>query len=164
MLYLLWDASVLSKRYAQEIGTPTVEALFTQITLQQMRIIVLSCTETYAILVRKRNRGDISAVSYAAAVSALQNEVIYNLDFGILPMEADVVLSSIDLIARHNINSTDAAILNSFLQHAASLADAGEKTVLVASDQRLLRAASAVNTLNPELVDAFDATEFLATM
>ena len=49
------------KRYAQEIGTPTVEALFTQLPLSQMRIIVLGCTETYAILVRKRNRGDISA-------------------------------------------------------------------------------------------------------
>lgn len=57
MLYLLWDASALSKRYTQEIGTPTVEALFAQLPLSQMRIIVLGCTETYAILIRKRNQG-----------------------------------------------------------------------------------------------------------
>ena len=166
MVYLFWDASALSKRYAAEVGTATVDALFTQIPLAQMRIIVLGCTEAFAILVRKRNRGDISAPSYTTAVSALQNEVIYNLDFGILPVDSNVALASVRLIARHNINSTDAAILALFLQHADALAATGGTVVLAASDQRLIRAAIAegLHTLNPEFIAPDDVAALLAAL
>ena len=166
MLYLFWDASAIFKRCAAEIGTATVDALFTQIPLARMRIIVLGCTEAFAILVRKRNRGDISLPSYTTAVSALQNEVIYNLDFGILPVDSNVALASVRLIARHNINSTDAVILALFLEYADALRVTGGTVVLAASDKRLIRAAIAegLHTLNPELVAPDDVAALLVAL
>jgi hypothetical protein len=55
----------------------------------------------------------------------------------------------------HSINSTDALILKSALAIARRLRAAGDELVLVASDQRLLRAAQAegLAIFDPETQD-----------
>jgi predicted nucleic acid-binding protein len=163
--FLLWDASALGKRYAVEIGDLTVNALFASVSKSQMITTILSYSETCGVLVRKRNKGVLGASMFSISRSALRAEVIDDPDFGILPVEFDEILASIDLIDRHSLNSSDAAILMSFLdfahaQHAATIC------VLVAADKRLLRAAHAegLRTFDPEAVDPADVPTFLAAL
>jgi hypothetical protein len=47
--------------------------------------------------------------AFVAAQSALRSEVIDDPDFVILDLEFDDMLDGIELIRRHNLNSTDAA-------------------------------------------------------
>jgi hypothetical protein len=54
-----------------------------------------------------------------------------------------LVTTSFPLIVAHALNSTDAVLLKSALAIARRLRAAGDDLVLVASDQRLLRAALA---------------------
>jgi hypothetical protein len=63
--------------------------------------------------------------------------------------------SSFALIVAHSINSTDAVTLRSALAIARKLRAGGDDLVLVASDQRLLRAAQAegLSTFDPETQD-----------
>ena len=58
-----------------------------------------------------------------------------------------------DLIETHSLNSVDSIVLRSALEVATLLRKAGDELVLVASDQRLLRAAQAEGILvfNPEI-------------
>ena len=86
-------------------------------------------------------------------------------DFVVLGLEFHDILDSIALVEHHSLNSTDGAILQAFLRCAAPLRPAAV-SVLVASDQRLLRAAKAegLEVLNPESVQAVDIPAFLAAL
>ncbi len=75
MPHLLWDASALTKRYAEEDGSDTVDALFDAARQWPMAVTFLGYTETYAALWRKRNRGSISSVSFREAASSLRTEI-----------------------------------------------------------------------------------------
>jgi hypothetical protein len=99
---------------------------------------VLSYSETCGVLVRKCNGGALDGATFSVARSALRAEVIDDPDFGVLAVEFGDILDGIDLIDRHNLNSTLASFL-SFAQ--AQLV--GTVCVLVAADQRLLRAGQA---------------------
>ena len=63
------------------------------------------------------------------------------------------------------LNSTDGAILQAFLKHAGPMRPS-VVSVLVASDQCLLRAAKAegLRVLNPEIILAADVPQFLAAL
>ena len=76
-----------------------------------------------------------------------------------------MILNGIELIERHSLNSTDAAILQTFLRYATPLR-ASAVSMLVASDQRLSRAARAegLEVLDPEIVQAADIPAFLAAL
>jgi len=165
VFFLLWDASALAKRYAHEVGDQTVNALFSAVSRAQMITSVLGYAETFAALVRKRNSGSLVPAMFSAARSGLRAEVIDDPDFGVLPVEFDDILSGIDLINRHNLNSADASILVSFLGFAQAQ-PAATVCVLVAADQRLLRAAQAegLRTLNPELMNHSALPAFLAAL
>lgn len=165
MFFLLWDASALAQRYAPEIGTPTVNALFTAVSPAQMITTVMSYSETCGVLIRKRNAGALDGVAFSVARSALRAEVINAPDFGVLAVEFGDILDGIDLIDRHNLNSTDASILASFLNFAQVQSPA-VACVLVAADRRLLRAglAEGLKTLNPELIVPIDVPSFLAAL
>jgi hypothetical protein len=67
------------------------------------------------------------------------------------------------LIVAHSINSNDAVTLKSAVAIARRLRRAGDDLVLVASDQRLLRAAHAegLSTFNPESQDQAALAVFL---
>ena len=72
-----------------------------------------------------------------------------------MPISNRLATSAFSLIVAHSINSTDAIALKSALAIADQLRVGGDDLVLVASDQRLLRAAQAeaLTTFNPETAD-----------
>ena len=126
---------------------------------------VLSYSETCAVLVRKRNADTLVAATFSAARSALRTEVVDDPDFGVLAVEFDDILGGIDLIDRHNLNSADASVPASFLGFVQAQ-PATTACLLVAADQRLLRAAQAegLRTLNPEPTADAAVPAFLAAL
>lgn len=165
MFFLLWDASALAQRYAPEVGQQTANALFTAVPRARMITTVLNYAETCGALVRKRNGGAVDGATFSVARSALRAEIIDDPDFGVLAVEFGDILSGIDLIDRHNLNSADASILASFLSFAHAQS-ATTLCILVPADQRLLRAAHAegLRTLNPEVIAPADVPAFLAAL
>lgn len=163
MLQVFWDASALSKRYAAEAGSESTDAVWASVSASQMTATFLGYAEAYSILLRKRNRNDLSDAAFAAATSLLRDEIVSSAEFTLLDVDTRDIFAGIALMERHNINSADAVILAAFLRYALAL---GEVCVLVASDQRLLRAASAegLRTLNPEQAAASDMPAFLAAL
>jgi predicted nucleic acid-binding protein len=149
---VLWDASALAKRYTPEIGSDTVDAVFDAISTRQMIIPFLAYTETFALLVRKRNGGSIAPRSFRAAVVKLQAETLLSEDVRMLSVGDRDLLGATEYIERHAINSSDAALLTAFLRFQAQTW--GDACLVIACDQRFLRAAQAehLETLNPEQV------------
>jgi predicted nucleic acid-binding protein len=166
MPHLLWDASALAKRYAPEIGSDSVDALFAEVPIAEMTITFLGYAETYSILLKKHNQKAISDATFLAAKSVLRAEVINSLDFGVLAIDTIAILNGIDMMEKHHINSSDAAILATYLDYVKTLLPAGTSSLLVATDHRLLRAAQAEGllTLNPENVAAADIPALLASL
>jgi hypothetical protein len=82
----------------------------------------------------------------------------------VLGVEFDDILDGIELIKQHHLNSADAAMLHALLKHANLLRPS--VSVVVASDQRLLRAAKAegLEVLDPQSVLAADVPAFLAAL
>jgi predicted nucleic acid-binding protein len=164
VVLLFWDASALAKRYSLEIGSDAVDALFAQISSDRMVATFLGYAETYSTLLRRQNRGDITAATFQSAVSLLQAEILDKDEFGLLTVSDAAILAGIEYMTRHNLNSSDAAILTTFLRYAQAEAAIGATCVLVAADQRLLQAAQAeaLNILNPELLHAAAIASYLA--
>ena len=162
---LLWDASALTKRYYVETGSDTVDALFSAPTGVQSVATFWGYAETYASLWRKRNRGDISLASFQSAVTLLRAEVPHSPGWIFLTVDDAAVLAGIDLLQQHNLNTTDAALPATYLRYAQSQAPGSGTCVLIAADQRFVRAAGAegLATLNPETVAAVDIPALLAT-
>jgi predicted nucleic acid-binding protein len=153
---LLWDASALVKRYYPEAGSATIDALFAAAAGLQMITTFWGYAETFASLWRKRNRGEISTASFGSAVILLRDEVRRSPAWELLTIDDISVLAGLDLVQQHNLNTSDAAILDTYLRYSRSRPPGGLTLVLVAADTRLLRAADAegLTTLNPETVAA----------
>ncbi len=165
MILVLWDTSALVKCFVAETGSQTVNALFLAVPPAQMVTTIMSYSETFAALLRKHNQGVLTVTAFTAAQAALRNEIIDDPDFVVLGLEFDDILDGIELIKRHNLNSTDGAILQALKKHAGPIRPS-VISVLVASDQRLLRAAKAegLHVLNPEIILAADVPQFLAAL
>ena len=164
MAYIFWDASALSKRYTAETGIETVDALFDSLPVSGHCSTVFGYVETYAILRRRFNGGALRKRDYEAALSTLQEEIAENESFLMLRMDDAVMYSSIFFIEKHNLNSTDAALLTTLLDFACS--EGAPVCVMVSADKRLLRAAAAekLPTLDPETASAADAAMLLASL
>ena len=162
LIYFLWDASAGAKRYAPEIGSDVVDALFA-LEASHPVLTVLGYSETFAIFLRKHNAGAIGQPAFHAGISALENDFLNNPDAVLLSITDAITFASLSMIQRHNLNSADAAILTTFLQYRATLS---EKMVLVSSDKRLIRAAQSEGfvTLNPEELDLLDLPAFIADL
>lgn len=149
------DASALAKRYTPEIGSAQVDAILDAVSGNRVYVLNVGVGEVVSILVRKRNSGGISPSDFGEAMVKLDTEIAHAADVKRVSVSNRLALSSFSLIAAHSINSTDAIMLRSALVIARRLRAAGDDLVLVASDQRLLRAAQAEGliTLNPESQD-----------
>ncbi|MBI1924285.1 type II toxin-antitoxin system VapC family toxin [Candidatus Poribacteria bacterium] len=152
MNYFYGDASAVGKRYAPEVGTPLMNYLFDTVSHNHLVMLTQAIGETLSIVVRRRNAGTLSATAYQQASQALRTELIVAGDVQLQSTTDALVLASLPLIEKHAINSTDALVLCSALEVAATLCAAGHDLVLVAADIRLLRAAQAegLATFNPE--------------
>ena len=160
---LFWDASGLAKRYAPEVGTLTVAALFAHIPSFQMVTTLWGYTETYALLLRKRNGGIVRPASFLIATSTLRNDLFHQPDFRLLTVTDVDIIGSITHIQKHNLNSTDAALLAMLLRYSQVT---GETSILIAADGRFCRAAQleGLVSLNPELTSPADIPAVLASV
>jgi hypothetical protein len=95
----------------------------------------------------------------------LRTEVIDDEDLVVIGLEFDDVLDGIELVRHHNLNSTDAGILQAYLRYTTTMRPS-MPGVLVASDRRLLRAAKAegLEALDAEAVQPMDVPAFLASL
>jgi len=108
--------------------------------------------ELVSILVRKRNAGVISRAYFGQSLLNFDAEIARARNISKVSVTRRLVTTSFPLIVAHSINSTDALTLKSALAIARKLRAGGDDLVLVAADQRLLRAAGAegLNGFNPE--------------
>jgi len=160
---LFWDASGLVKRYTVEEGSDVVDALFAVVPAPAMVTTVWGYAETFSILLRNRNDGRLDTPTFYAASAALRREVINSSDMGFVAVDESIVLAGLSLMERHNINTTDAALLAALLRYARSQPPADAACILVTSDKRLLRAAAAegLQVLNPQNMSVADVPKFL---
>ena len=84
-------------------------------------------------------------------------------EFKTISVPDTLILNSMSLIETHSINSVDAIVLRSALDIATELRNTGNRLVLVASDQRLLRAAQTEGMLvfNPEIDSQQTLTDWI---
>ena len=164
MPLVFWDASSLIKRYFTEQGSATVNALFNQKPFPDMASTPWGYAETYSLLLRKFNGGNLDLSTWSTQVSALQAEVVSSLSFALFPIDSTDVFASTGMMRAHNLNATDAAILTVLVDYARS--PRSLTCLLVAADQRLIRAAQAegLATLNPEQVAPADVPQILSAL
>lgn len=148
----LLDASALVKRYAAEPGSALMQHLFANTTQDRLMTLMLGAAESGAALVRKRNGGALSVPVYTAAMLQFRSEILDAAHFRKLPADNAVIQSAVSLCDLHGINATDAIILRVALDVDSQLRLTGDKLILIAADQRLLRAAGAEGlvTFDPE--------------
>lgn len=167
MYYFYFDASALVKRYTQELGSDKVNSLFTNVPHNRLMCLILGAIEVIWVLVRKRNDNRLTNADFRQAGINFDYEVIdHQSDFRTIPVPNSLVWRSMDLIETYSLNSVDAIVLRSALDIATTRRDMGDELVFIASDQRLLRAASSENLLvfNPETHPKQTLTDWLSTL
>jgi len=149
------DASALAKRYIPENGSLHVHALLDRVPGNRLYLLNVGVGEVASVFIRTRNAGIISAACFAQALTEFKREIIHAADVTKQSVTNRLAFSSLALLEAHAISSTDALLLKSALTVARKLRLGGNDLVLVASDQRLLRAAQAegLSTFNPESQD-----------
>jgi len=147
-----FDASALAKHYSLETGADQVDYLFNQLTRDRLLCLMFGVAEVVSVLVRRRNGGVLSQAAFSQGLSNLKAEVLDDDDFSTLPTSNDVITAALPLIDKHSLNATDAIVLRVCLDLADLLRTEANDLVLVASDQRLLKAAQAEGlvTYDPE--------------
>ena len=161
MTFFFLDGSALAKRYVSERGSPLVDHLFDNVSAHRLVILNVGFAEVVSVLVRRKNLGRISAGSLAQALLHLSREVVHAPNLRKIEPISGLVTAALAHIQAHAINATDAIGLHAALGLAQFARTRGDDLVLVASDQRLLRAAQAegLRILDPEAADqaALDA-------
>jgi predicted nucleic acid-binding protein len=146
------DASALVKRYISEPGTAVINYLFQATPWPGMICLTVGMLEVISILVRKRNALSIPLAAFSQALTDFRKEVMDHPGVAKVTVRDALVNAAIPLIPAHSLNATDAVVLRSALDLANPLRAIGDDLVLVASDQRLLKAAQAegLTTFDPE--------------
>jgi uncharacterized protein len=158
------DASALAKRYIPEPGMSVIGHLFSRVSPQRIIVLHLGIAEVVSVIVRKYNAKTLSPQTIAQALTNLEAEVINQPLMPKLEADADLINAALPLIGKHSINATDGILLRSAIDLAADLRLGGDDLVLVASDQRLLRASRAegLQIFNPEIQTSADLDLLLA--
>jgi predicted nucleic acid-binding protein len=157
------DASALAKRYTLEVGTPLINHLFANVTPDRLFVFNVGVAEVVSVLVRKKNAGHISAAACSQAILDLGIEVIHSTSLRKIVADNALMTAALAHIEVHSVNATDALVLRSALNLVALLRATGNDLVLVASDQRLLRAAQieGLVTFDPETQSQTDLDALL---
>lgn len=155
MNYFCLDASALAKRYVPETGSALVDFILGNVAEHRVHVLNVSYAEVVWALVRLRNSGRLSAGRFGLALINLEGEIVQSLSKHLLSFNNSLVTNALPLIVKHSINATDAILLRLAIDVSQLLRGQGNDLVLVASDQRLLRAAQAERliTFNPETQD-----------
>ena len=157
------DGSALAKRYVAEPGTPLVDHLFNQVAPDRLVVLNVGFAEVVSVLVRRKNAGVLSDATFAQALLQLGREIIHAVNLRKVEATNSLVIGALSHVQTHSINATDAVALHAAPGLAHHLCGQGDDLVLIASDQRLLRAAQAegLSTFNPESQDPAALTGFL---
>ena len=152
MNYFWLDANAIAKRYVVEKGTPIINYLFTNISHDRIICLFDSMDETRFVIVKYRNRGDISLAGFNQAIQQFEAEVVNNPEVVQVHATVDQKEVARQLIHDYPINSSDAYILQCALDKANQLQVTGDDLILVTSDKDLLNAARSERllTFNPE--------------
>ena len=164
MYYFYFDASALAKRYTEEAGSDKIDFLFANVSFARLMCLTIGAMEVFWICVRKKNDGRISGSQFAESTTHLKLEVVDILsNFRKISVSDSLVWDSMDLIEIHSLNSVDALVLRSALNTATELHNTGDTLILVAADQRLLRAArtEGLQVFNPELDSQQTLTDWI---
>jgi uncharacterized protein len=161
MNYFLFDTSALAKRYVPEVGTPLINHLLNTVSKQRMFVLVIAFGELVSFLVRKKNSGQISRMSYLQALADSRSEMT---SMFIQSVSDDLVWKSLPLIEQYSINATDAIILRSALNIADMLRVLGHDLIFVTSDIRLANSAQSSKLVvwNPEKDDQSSLEELIS--
>ena len=146
------DASALAKRYNPEIGSQLIAPLFNHTSGAQLMCLTLGAAEVVSVLVRRRNSGALSLDAFVHAMTNLRAEVLDAGEFGTLAADNELSTAAMPFIDQHALNATDSVVLRLALDLSVQLRADGDDIVLVASDQRLVRAARSEGllTFDPE--------------
>jgi hypothetical protein len=108
-----------------------------------------------SVLARKKNAVLLAAARFSQALLSFEREVVQSLGKHLLPVDNSAATDALTLIVKHSVNSADAIVLRVAMDVAQHLRSLGDDLVLVASDQRLLRAGKGEGliTFNPEIQD-----------
>jgi predicted nucleic acid-binding protein len=155
---LLWDASALVKTLIEEPGSQVAETILQTIVAEHL-LTFLGYAEVSAVLSRQRNGGRLSLRDFHEARAMLYWEVFGAEHIQLLSIEDSSFIAGVSLTDRHNINSADAAVLQTYLLYSRL-----QPSLLVASDRRLIRAAEAegLPCLDPERISPDDLGQLLA--
>jgi len=157
------DASALAKRYIPETGTAEVNHLFSRVPTERMIVLTIGMAEVVSLLVRKRNAGRLTLAAFRQSMSDFSAEIAA-MSFPVkLTADDRLVAMSFAMIEKHSVNSTDGILLQSALELVAEFQPIGHDLILVTSDKRLLKAASAegIHTFDPETQSATALDAFL---
>jgi len=163
MNHFALDASALVKRYHGEPGSDVVQVLTDALLADEQRRALVSwpvLAETLASLNRKKNVGLVPESVYQAVRTRLLLDV---RGMNILAVTDAAIRDSLSLIEQHNLNASDALFLRQALDWQARLPES-DRVMMVAADQRLLRAAEVegLAALDPERSDLAGVKLFLA--
>jgi predicted nucleic acid-binding protein len=163
--HFLLDASALGKRYLEEAGSANVNYLFGNVPVERLSCLKLGTLEIVSILVRAKNRGDLSPQLLTQASVDFRQEILDSKAFTRLDASDDVIAAAPVFIYQYSLNGTDALLLQRALRYASELKVAGNELVVVAADLRLLKAAQAegLATFNPETMSQAELDALLAS-
>lgn len=152
MNYFWLDANAIAKRYVTEKGTRIINHFFTHISPAQIICLFDSMDETRSVIVRKRNRRDITLLEFNQAIQQFEAEIVNSTEVQQRHATVDQKIAARKLIEDYSINSTDAYILQCALDKASQLRITGHDLIFVSSDKRLLNAAKkeTLRTFDPE--------------
>ncbi|MEJ5310941.1 MAG: type II toxin-antitoxin system VapC family toxin [Anaerolineae bacterium] len=150
--YCYLDASALVKRYTLETGSVMVHNLLDRLLpLRPTRLLIswLGFLEVVAVLNRHHNDGRLTKQLFQQAMLRLSEEAA---QMRFLTISDEIAARALPVMLRHNLNASDALYLQQVLDWQAEHDARTDMIILIAADERLLRAAHAegVETLSPE--------------
>ena len=152
MIFFWLDASAGVKRYVVEEGTSLVNHLFAHVPLDDMFCLLEGVGEIISVIVRNKNRGEITTRAFNQAKRLLDDEIIYRAEVELVLPTENQITASWEFIEKHSLNSTDAILLQCALDASIELKTSGDDLILVSSDKRLLSASrgEGLVTFDPE--------------
>lgn len=153
MFRFIIDASALAKRFVSEAGTPNLDALFERANPERFIVLDIGIAEVVSVLVRKRNQAKLAPGLLVQALRELETQVIDDEAVSKVSSDMEIVLAAMKLIEPYSLNASDSILLSIAIELVTVLRAQGDDLVVVASDQRLLRAARAVHlqVFDPEI-------------
>lgn len=151
MIYFWLDANAIAKRYVVEKGTPLINYFFSRVSAERMICLFDSMDETRFVIVKKRNRAEITSSEFNQAIQQFEAEVVNSTEIEQVDATIDQKEAARQLIHDYPINSSDAYILQCALDKANELRIDGHNLILVSNDQALLEAAKSegLRTFDP---------------